>query len=137
MLEEIKNIKSGKKELREFGFVIGAALLVLGGVALWRGKGAAPYMLGAGLLFVGLGLAVPAVLKPLQKAWMALGLVLGFFVSRIVLAILFYGVMTPIGFLMRICGKDVLELRIDRDRASYWQIRTASAGSKENYLNQY
>lgn len=137
MFEELKHIKSGMRENREFGIVIGAILIVFADVALLRGKMFAPYVLGIGFILFALGLTFPAVLKPLQKAWMGLGIVLGFFVSRIVLSVLFFGVITPIGLLMKVFGKDILDERIDRGRSSYWHVRPAAAKPKASYENQY
>lgn len=137
MLDELRHIKSGKPQLREFGVTMAAVLIVLGDIALFRGRPSAPYLLGAGAIFGGLGMIFPSVLKPLQKMWMALGLILGFFVSRIILAVLFYGVMTPIGLIMKLTGKDILDERIDRSRASYWHERVPEPRPKASYENQY
>ena len=136
MLDEFKNIKSGKKELREFGLTIGAVLVILGGVALWRGRQTYPYLFGWGALFAAAGLAFPAILKPLQKAWMAFGVILGFIMSRVVLAILFYAVITPIGIATKVFGMDVLDQRIDKKAVSYWKDK-AEVKTKESYENQY
>ena len=137
MLDEINGIKSGDRELREFGIVIGAILIALGDLALWSGRGAAPYLISGGALLFGLGLAAPSVLFPLQKAWMALGVILGFLMSRLILFLLFYAVMTPIGLVMKLAGKDILDGRIDRKRPSYWHESPAAAKPKESYENQY
>ncbi len=137
MFEDLKNIKSGMRELREFGVVIGAILIVFADVAMLRGKAFGPYVLGIGLVFALLGLMLPAVLKPLQKVWMGLGLVLGFFVSRIILSIIFFGVITPIGLLMKLSGKDILDERIDKSKPSYWHQRPDAARPKASYENQY
>jgi polyferredoxin len=137
MLGEVRHIKSGKPQLREFGATMAAALIVLGDIALLRGRASAPYLLGSGVVFGAAGLAFPQALRPLQKAWMALGIVLGFFVSRVVLGALFYGVVTPIGLVMKLMGKDVLDERIDRGRPSYWHERAPEARPKTSYENQY
>lgn len=137
MIAEIRHIKSGPSQLREFGVTIGAILIVLGDIAMIRGRSSSPYLLSFGVAFLALAFAAPAVLMPLQKAWMALGLILGFFVSRAILTVLFYGVVTPIGLLMRLCGKDILDKRIDRSVQSYWQLRPAVAKDKKSYENQY
>ncbi len=137
MFNELKYIKSDKKKLREFGLTIGIVLLILGGLAMWRGRLTAPYLLAAGTAFIALGLTIPAILKPLQKLWMGLGMVLGFFVSRIVISVLFYFVITPIGLLMKLLGKDLLDERIDKARDSYWHERDVAMKSKESYENQY
>lgn len=137
MLEDIKNIKSGTKELREFGLTIGAILVILGGVALWRGKVAYPYLLGTGGLLAAAGVTAPIILKPIQKAWMALAVVIGFFASRLILVILFYAVLTPIGLVMKMFGKDILDERIDKNKTSYWVDRIVKEKNKESYENQY
>ena len=137
MFEEIKDIKSGKKELREFGLTIGIILAILGAVALWRGKGSYPYLLGTGALFIILGLTLCGILKPLQKAWMSLSVILSFFVSRIILFILFYAVLTPLGLITRLFGKDILDQRIEKARASYWHDRSPEAKDRKSYENQY
>lgn len=137
VMVEIKNIKSSHKELREFGLTIGAILVILGSLALWRGKCVYPYLLAAGAFFIVFGLLAPQSLKWLQIAWMAFGAVLGFFTSRIVLAILFYAVITPISFLTKILGKDILDERIDKARTSYWQERAMPKKDKSSYENQY
>lgn len=138
MLEDLKNIKSGKKELRDFGLTIGVILILLGSLVMWRGKREiAPYLLGAGSLLVILGMALPVTLKPFQKVWMGFSLVIGFFVSRIILFILFYAVLTPLGLLARLAGKDILDKKIDKSRPTYWQDRPDGITPKESYENQY
>ena len=134
---EFKEIKSGKKELREFGLTIGAILVILGGIAAWRGKPIYPYFLGFGIVLLAAGLARPQVLKFPQKAWMALAVVLGFLMSRLVLIVLFYAVITPIGIMIRIFGKDILDQRIDRSAGSYWKMRETATKTKDSYRNQY
>ena len=136
MFEEIRNIKSGKKQLREFGLTIGIILVILGGVALWREKAVYPYFFTIGTLFMIIGLLLQQVLKPLQKIWMGFSIIIGFFVSRLILTALFFVVITPIGVMARIFGKDLLDQRINKGEGSYWQERTDTK-SKESYENQY
>jgi len=137
MIEDIKNIKSTKKELREFGLTIGIILLILGGIALWRGKEIAPYFLGVGAALAVSGIVLPAVLKPFQKVWMGFSVVMGFFMSRLILLILFFLVLTPMSILTRILGKDILDQRIDKDAGSYWHHHLAEVKDKKTYENQY
>jgi small basic protein len=137
MLDELKAIKSGKKELREFGLTIGAILVILGGVALWRGRCFWPYLFTGGVLFAVLGLFLGGVLKPLQKVWMAAALVIGFFMSRLILAILFYAVITPMGLIAKVSGKDILDEKMDKGCSSYWKERDAGPKSKESYEKQF
>ena len=138
MLAELKNIKSGNKELREFGLTIGAILVMLGAVGLWRGRAAYPYYLAPGIALMALGFIRPPILKPAHKLWMGLSVVLGFFVSRLILTALFYAVITPIGLVARALGNDILDQRICREKASYWKKRDeAGEKTKESYENQY
>ncbi|MGB2705768.1 MAG: SxtJ family membrane protein [Candidatus Omnitrophota bacterium] len=137
MFEEIKDIKSTKDELREFGLTIGIILVILGALTLWRGRPQAPYFLGLGALFIILGITLWQVLKPLQKVWMSFSIILGFFVSRLILTILFFAVITPIGLIMKLLGKDILDERIDKSRPSYWHERDTAIKDKKSYENQY
>lgn len=137
MWHELRRIKSGTKQLKEFGYTVGIVALVLGVFALWRGKAPAPYLTTAGCLLIAFGRFAPALLLPFQKAWMALGLVLGFFVSRIILVILFYGVVTPIGLVMRLLGRDILDERIDRAATTYWKKRAPAPHDPKRYEQQY
>ncbi|MDD5438664.1 MAG: SxtJ family membrane protein [Candidatus Omnitrophica bacterium] len=137
MWDEFKSIKSGTKQLREFGLLVGGILVVLGIVGLWRGKAVYPCFLVPGALLVLAGVIAPRILTPLQKIWMGLALLIGFFMSRLVLTLLFYGVMTPIGFLMRLSGNDILDQRLDKKKPSYWLDRKEQNKPKASYENQY
>jgi len=137
MFEEIKDIKSTKKELREFGLTIGIILVILGSVSLWRGKPQAPYFLGVGALFIIFGLLLWRFLKPLQRVWMGFSIILGFFMSRLILTVLFYGAITPISFIMKLLGKDILDERIDKTKPSYWHEIDTAKKDKKSYENQY
>jgi len=137
MWNEIRKIKSDTKALREFGFVMAAFFAIIGLIAMFRGKAHYVYLLTAAAVFGAPAAIFPRILLPLQKAWMAFSVVVGFFMSRIIMTILFYGVMTPIGLAMRIFGKDVLDQRIDKDKASYWHVGPKIVKSKESYENQF
>ena len=137
LFEEIKDIKSGKKQLREFGLTMGIILVILGAIALWRGKPIYLHLLIAAGIFIGFGLGFPKPLKPIHKIWMSFSIIIGFFVSRLILSVLFYAVLTPIGLIMRIFGKDILDQRIDKNKHSYWQEVKDGIKSRESYENQY
>ena len=136
MLEEIKNIKSGKSQLWHFGITFGVVLGLLGGLFLFRGKS---YYFGCFIfsgIFLFLGLAVPILLKPVQKVWMSLAILVGWFVTRLILIILFYLVVTPISILARLFGKDFLDIKFDRDMDSYWIARAPIKFDKRSYENR-
>lgn len=144
IFEEIKKIKSGKKQLREFGFVIGGILILFAGIGLWRHRHETQNFLSGrhitayiGILFVTSGIFFYNILKPLQKLWMGFSIILGFFMSRVILGVLFYLVVTPIALVLKIMGKDILDQKIDKAALTYWGERKIEQKPKESYENQY
>ena len=137
MFKEIKNIKSGKRELRQFGVTIGIVLGLLGGVFLLREKAYYYYFFIFSTTFLFLGLAAPTLLKPIQKIWMSLAILIGWLVTRVILNILFYLVVTPIGILARIFGKHFLDTKFDTNADSYWITREPVKLEKRSYENQF
>ncbi len=137
IIEEIKNIKSGKKELRQFGITFSIVLGLLGGLFFFRGKDYYSYFFVFSGAFLFLGLLVPTLLKPIQKAWMSLAVFVGWLVTRVILTVLFYLVVTPIGILARIFGKRFLDTRFNRNVDSYWIARKPAAVERKSYENQF
>ena len=135
--EEIKNIKEDKTTLRKFGVTVGSVLLIVGIVLYLTGKSSSVIFGGAGVLLILFGLILPNILKPLNKIWMTLAVILGWFMSRLILFILFYFVITPIGFFLRIAGKDFLNLRTDKNFDSYWEKREKRVKEKIDYERQF
>jgi hypothetical protein len=137
LLEEIKNIKSEKRDLRNFGITIGIALGVLAGLLWWKEKDTYTIFIILSLAFVFFGLLLPALLKPLQKAWMTLAVIMGWFMTRVILSILFYLVFTGIGVGSRLFGKQFLDLKTDNSRKSYWKYRQSEPFNKNKYERQF
>ena len=71
-------------------------------------------------LFLLLGVLIQRSLRAVYKIWMSFALVMGWFMSRLILSVLFYFVVTPIGLCMRLFGKDLLNQRFDKDAETYW-----------------
>src|SRR5438876_8420236 len=123
LIEEIKQLKTGPRELRKFGLMVGSVFFLLG---LWfwhRHKAHYPYFIWPGLVLLVLGLTAPRSLKHVYIAWMAVGLFLGLIVSTVLLTLFFYLVVTPIGLAARCFGKDFLERKWDAKGPSYWRRR--------------
>jgi len=89
-----------------------------------------------GLIFFILALIKPNSLLPFNKIWMNFGLLLGSIVSPIIMGIIFFGLFTPIGFLMRIFGRDELRLKV-KLASSYWKIRDPQADVSQSFKNQF
>jgi uncharacterized membrane protein len=137
IIEEIKAIKSTKKELRNFGLVVGGVLIAIGAFLFWKERPAAPYFVAPGVALAVLGLIIPSILKPLQKVWMGFAVIMGFFMTRVIISILFFLILTPLGIAAKIFGKKFLELKIDKEKTSYWNIRETKQLEKKDYERQF
>ncbi len=139
--QEIRELDVGKKHVRSFGYLVGGALMALALVGLWRRGGAANVtvyaLLGSGGALAALALAAPAALRPLYRVWMGLALVLGFVMTRVILTLVFFLVITPVGWIMRALGKDPLHRRSDRSAASYWIEKTPPDPSPKRLEKYY
>lgn len=120
--KEFSELRPRKKDLRNLGLVFLVALGLIGGLGWWAGKAWGPWTVAVGLAFGAWGLVWPAGLRAVYKPWMGLALVLGWFVSRILLSILYFLVLTPTGLVLRLLGKDLLDMKMG-DRQSYWHVR--------------
>ena len=137
MLEEIKNIKSKKSDLRNFGFTVGIILLIISGFLFWKEKESFQIFLAIGITLFLTAIAIPAVLKPVYWMWMIFAIILGWIMTRVILSLLFYVVFTSIGLTLRFFGKQFLELRWDKSKESYWNFRTNEHLQNENYEKQF
>ncbi len=123
---------------REFGLVVGGVLLALSAWWFYRGKFPffSKYTIAIGALLVLLGLVLPKALVWPNKAWMALAEVLSFISTRIILAFVFFGMVTPIGFIKRLLGWDPLHRRAGRSD-SYWRPYSERQHDTRHYEKMY
>ena len=135
LLKEINEIPSSKSDLRKFGLTMAGAFGLFGGIAAWRGHGVWVWLLSAAVFFLVFGLILPMALKPIQKVWMTLALMMGWVMSRVLLCVVFFIAVTPIGLFMRLSGKDILDMRPAGRRDSYW--RPHKSRKKEEYEDQF
>jgi hypothetical protein len=135
--EEFKYIKEKKKDLRKFGFTVGGALLLIGAVLYYFEKSSGIYFLLIGGLLVITAVVFPVILKPLNKVWMGLAIVLGYVMSRLILTVLFYLVLTPIGLLAKIFGKKFMDLKYNKSAETYWEKRTIKEKKQLDYERQF
>ena len=136
--EEIRTLKTGERELRKFGLTVGGALALLGLWFWWRGKTHFPCFLVPGGLLMLLGALVPRALKFIYIGWMSLAFILGIAVSTALLTLFFYLIVTPIGLISRLAGRDFLNRKFDRDATTYWIRRDRSSSAQtRNYEQQF
>jgi hypothetical protein len=97
-------------------------------------------VLGAGLglvsLFGLIGCYRPQIIRPIYVTWMIAVFPMGWTISHLLLAVLFFGLFTPIGFLLRMCGRDALGLKLQFKTASYWTKKEGCI-DKCQYLQQF
>ena len=129
--------RATKKELREFGLVVGAAFTIVGLLLWWR-HGVQPWVFfGITGFLVIFGLVAPEILRPFQWFWMKLAHMLGWVMNRVLLGAIFYVVFTLVATVMRMIGRDTMHRKIDREAPSYWHLRTDGPPPKERYERQF
>jgi polyferredoxin len=123
---------------REFGLVVGGILVLLGGWWLYRGKfiTGTPLILLLGTLLIFLGLLWPRALVLPNKAWMLLAEGLSFVFTRIILGIVFFLLVTPIGVVKRLMGWDPLNRRCAR-KVSYWHSYSDRQRNRRHYEKMF
>ena len=107
-------------ELRKFGITIGIAFAILGALFLWRGKAAWIYLEASAALFLICGLIFPKILQPIEFIWMKFAYYLGIVVTHVLVTLTFFLIITPLGLLLRLLGKDLLQMKFDKKISSYW-----------------
>jgi hypothetical protein len=122
---------------RNLGVTFAAVLGLMGAVRLFRGDGAAPYWLAAAAILLACAYLWTAPLRPLNFVWHRLGLILFAVVSPIVMGVVFYTTVVPVGLIMRLSGKDPLRLKFDRAARSYWIERDPPGPAGAGMKNQF
>ena len=136
MLEEIKNIKSEKSDLRKFGITIGILLMIIAGILFWKEKESFQIFLTIGAVLCVFSVVIPVILKPIYWMWMIFATILGWIMTRVILSILFYVIITPIGLISRLFGKQFLELKWNEKNSTYWNYRSDKL-DKRSYEKQF
>jgi len=124
------------KTEREFALLFAVVAALIAFWPLWPIHAPKPAWLVVALLFLVSGLLRPRLLTPVHRLWMKFGAALGWVNSRIILGVVFFVLVTPIGLVMRLLGKDPLRMRSGRTASSYW-IRRDQALSSQSFRNQY
>ena len=123
---------------REFGLIVGGVFVLLGSWWLYRGKflSAAYVLTVVGTVLILFGVFVPRLLVIPRKAWMKLAEAMAYISSRLILAIIFFLVLTPIGLVKRAMGWDPLQRR-SGSRDSFWQPYPDRQKNPKHYEKMY
>ena len=118
---------------RSFGIVFFIVFLLIALYPLTYSQDIRIWSVIISIIFLILGLLNSKILAPLNKIWFKFGILLGRIVSPLIMGIIFFLVVTPVGLIMRILGKDVLNLKFNTNK-SYWIEKT---GPKSKMKNQF
>lgn len=139
ILQEVRELPAGPSDLRKFSLTVGTAFVVLWAVLAW----VFPYLFEKGrdlplLWQIGVALAVvgtllPALVKPLYYAWMTFALAIGYVMTRLLLTIFFFLVLTPVALVFRLIGRDALHRKLDRSAESYWIDKVHLIADRSRY----
>jgi 4-hydroxybenzoate polyprenyltransferase len=135
--EEFKLIKETKKDLRKFGLTVGGVLVIIAAFLFWFEKPSAIYFAIIGAFLILTGLIYQSFLKPFNKVWMGLAIVLGFIMSRVILTIFFYLILTPISLLAKLFRKKFMDLKYDKSAKTYWEKRSIIHKKPIDYERQF
>jgi hypothetical protein len=122
---------------RAFGFLFAAVFLLLAALKFWQGSPFGYVWLALSATFAAAAAVRPGVLAPLNRLWLKLGLLLHRVVTPVIMGLLFYLVITPMGLIMRLRGTDFLRLRRDPRARSYWIERTPPGPPPGTMKNQF
>ena len=114
---------------KSFGLLFFFVFLILGLWPLKNGESLNFYFIIASVVFLILGLLNSKLLSPLNKSWIKLGEILGIIIAPIVMALVYFVILTPISIIVRVFGKDLLGLKFLKEKETYWIKRKKNLGS--------
>jgi hypothetical protein len=126
-------VDASDKKVRSFGILFSALALGVAVFSYLKNGHAWPWFTGASALFLITGLFLQPVLRPLYILWMRFAAILAWFNTRLILGVFFYGILTPVGAILRIQGKDPLKRSLDRTASTYWIKRRPETFNPKRY----
>lgn len=130
---EIHEMVSDKKTVRKFGIIFSVILFLIADWLWYKDRSSWVWFGGFGAFMMLTAIAAPVILIPLYKAMTIFAIVVGYFVSRIILTLMFVIFFVPVGLFTRLIGKDLLDKNINKKALSYWIKKEQTPFSKEKY----
>ncbi len=135
---DLRSLDVTKTRLRRFAGLMALALFAIGGYIRWKTGGewntTLTVLAAVCAWFLMSGGLFPALLRPLYRVWMGLSLILGWFVSRIILIFLFYAILTPVGLIARLVGKRFMDITSEPKAETYWKpVNKSETNFKKMY----
>jgi hypothetical protein len=122
---------------RSFGLVFAAVFALIGLIPPLHGGHIRWWSVAISLVFLAVALLIPAVLAPLNRLWFKFGLLLHHVVNPVILGIIFFVIITPLGVAIRLFGGKLLTLGNDKAAPSYWNRRSPPGPEPESVRNQF
>jgi hypothetical protein len=122
---------------RSFGLTFGIIFALFGLSPLVRGRPVSGWALVVAAAFFLAALALPRMLAPLNRIWLRFGLLLHACISPVIMGLVFYTTVTPIGLVRCLLGKDPLRLRFDRNAVTYWIERHPPGPAPDTMPRQF
>jgi hypothetical protein len=119
-LTDARTKAAGAEEIRKFGLLFAAIFVLVAAYLAWRGSARWPYAAAPAAFFFAAAFVAQPVLRPIHRGWMRFAYGLAWINTRILLGGMFFLVLTPIGLLLRLTGRDLLNQRIDPAAPTYW-----------------
>ncbi len=135
----LSRLKQDNRSLRKFSLVLSGAMVFIGLAVFFFGRypeRAYPLIIIALVLLI-TGLPLPRLIKPLHTFWMGLALFIGYFMSRLLLSLLFFIIFSPVSLFLRLLGKDILKQKINKNANSYWIKKDKKDRSTKDYERQF
>src|SRR5437773_341237 len=137
ILADLRKLKTGPRDLRKFGLMVGGLFVAIGIFLLLRHRLSYPFVVYIGAALIALGAVWPRALKYIYIAWMTLAFTLGFVMSNVILVLFFFLFVTPIGLLARLFRKDFLGRKWDKRATSYWIQCSRKVKTANTYERQF
>jgi len=134
-IQSLRKVTVGTE--RNFGIVFAVFFALIGCAPLYHGDAVRWWAIGLGMVFLFCAFVAPYLLRPLNQLWFKFGLLLHHVVNPIIMGVLYFGTIVPMGLLLRVLGKDLLRLKFDRGAASYWTLRDPPAPSPGGMTKQF
>jgi uncharacterized membrane protein AbrB (regulator of aidB expression) len=132
------NWKPDSRELRKFGLTVLIGFCLIAGLMWWKERlPAAKVCVGIGLVFGGAGMTGSKLAMPFYLVWMGVGWVMGNIMSRLILTLFYYGILTPLSFVMRLTGRDRLGVRRSECGSHWVDVPDRAPADKSGWERQF
>lgn len=133
--DEIKGLDVSQKALRNFAFIVGGIFLIFSSLSIFKKSFSLTnsIILGSSVFLIGAGFVSARKLEIIYRLWMGIAFCLGSVVSRFILIVIFYGVLTPLGVTAKLFGKKFIDSDFNQKQDSYW----ISKNNEVNYEKMY